>query len=148
LLPFGAAVTSFLAAILCAYGVDRVRAGTLTGVSASTLLQGMVGGLLLGMSGFGFTFLPNMRRRRRIEEYQEKLQAVIGYSSPLILLGPPSELSVIREQLLEYRRLLSELPSPDDGDRILLARAQARIDQIDHSLRAGGKAELPRSDSP
>jgi hypothetical protein len=148
LLPFGAAVTSFLAAILCAYGVDRVRAGTLTGVSASTLLQGMVGGLLLGMSGVGLTFLPNMRRRRRIEEYLEKLHAVVGSSSPLILLGTPSELSMIRDQLLEYRRLLSELPSPDDDDRSLLARAQARIDQIDHSLGARGKAELPPTDSP
>jgi hypothetical protein len=108
----------------------------------------MVGGLLLGMSGVGLTFLPNMRRRRRIEEYLEKLHAVVGSSSPLILLGTPSELSMIRDQLLEYRRLLSELPSPDDDDRSLLARAQARIDQIDHSLGARGKAELPPTDSP
>jgi hypothetical protein len=149
LLPFGAALTCILAAFLCAYGVDRVRAGTLTGVSAGPLLQGMVGGLLLGMGGFGITFLPNMRRRRQIEEYQQKLQAVVGSSSPLILLGAPSELIAIRKQLLEYHRVLSALPSPDQDDRSLLMRVQERIDQINHSLRAGRDViELPGSDSP
>lgn len=143
LLSFTVSLAAMGVAVLCAYGVDRVREGTWSGISSSTLLQGMAVGLLVGIGGLGVTLLPGMKRQRRIEAFRESLGEVVGSSSPALLLGPPSALNELKLRLLEYRELVAGVPSPDEYERRELAGIEARIDQIDQSLRAPQEPELP-----